>query len=114
MSGGRQQELEETDIDSTGRLREQVSLASWAASQAHTPIAYGHVKQQGYRRGEVAQYLARVTATLGTLIGRLSELMNKDDRMWRELETLNRKVRGKNLTIYRLYPCLSVRESNLL
>ncbi len=65
---------------------------SWAVSHARTKIAYVLVRRQGYGLGEVARYFARDTATVGTLIGRLSARMGENDSLRREIEKLTKKV----------------------
>ena len=55
-------------------------------------IAYALVRRQGYALSEVARYFARDAATVGTLIGRLSERMEEDEDMRREIDKLNQKV----------------------
>ena len=65
---------------------------SWRVSKARTMIAYVLVRRQGYALSEVARYFARDAATVGTLIGRLSERMEEDEDMRREIDKLNQKV----------------------
>lgn len=63
---------------------------SWAVSKARTMIAYVLVRRQGYGLGEVAQYFARDAATVGTLIARLGERMEQDEKLRREIARLTR------------------------
>jgi len=65
---------------------------SWAVSKGWTMIAYVLVRRQGYGLGEVAKYFARDAATVGTLIARLGERMEKDEELRREIARLTRKV----------------------
>lgn len=65
---------------------------SWGVSQERAKVGYILVRRQGYALSEVARYFARDTATLGTLIGRLSERMKEDEGMRREIEKLTKKV----------------------
>jgi len=65
---------------------------SWSVSKARTMIAYVLVRRQGYSLSEVARYFGRDAATVGTLIGRLSERMEENEDIRREIDKLNRKV----------------------
>ncbi|MBI2363699.1 MAG: transposase [Deltaproteobacteria bacterium] len=65
---------------------------SWTVSKARTMIAYVLVRRQGYALSEVARYFGRDAATVGTLIGRLSERMAEDEQIRREIDKLNKKV----------------------
>jgi putative transposase len=51
---------------------------SWAVSKARTVMAYVLVRRMGYRLGDVAAYLRRDIATVGTLVGRLYKRMQAD------------------------------------
>jgi len=65
---------------------------SWAVSKARTMIAYLLVRRLGYSLSEVAKYLTRDAATVGTLIGRLVERISEEEKLRREIERLNRIV----------------------
>ena len=65
---------------------------SWAVSKARTMIAYVLVRRLGYGIGEVAAYLRRDMATVGTLVARLFERMQSDEQLLRKVERLGRIV----------------------
>jgi REP element-mobilizing transposase RayT len=65
---------------------------SWAQSKARTTIAYVLTRRLGYGLGEVAGYLRRDTATVGTLLARLSKKMQSDERLLHEAERLAKIV----------------------
>ncbi|MEK6602437.1 MAG: transposase [Candidatus Binatota bacterium] len=65
---------------------------SWAVSKARTMIAYILVRRLGYGVGEVARYLGRDMATVGTLIGRLSERMQLDEKLLQKLNKTTKIV----------------------
>ncbi len=67
---------------------------SWAVSKARTMIAYLLVRRQGYPLSEVASYLGRDSATVGTLIGRLAERMGEDETLRRDIDRL-KNIFGK-------------------
>lgn len=61
---------------------------SWAVSRARTLLAYVSVRQGGLKVGEVAEYLARDSTTISSLISRLSLRMHTEDRLRRDVEEL--------------------------
>jgi chromosomal replication initiation ATPase DnaA len=65
---------------------------SWAVSKSRTMIGYVLVRRQGYALEEVARYFARDAATVGSLIGRLTERMADDEKLRREIDKLSKKV----------------------
>lgn len=65
---------------------------SWGVSKARTVVAYVLLRRLGYKLGEVAGYLRRDIATLGTLLGRLSERMRSDKQLLSTLDRLSRIV----------------------
>ena len=65
---------------------------SWAVSRARTMIEYVLVKRQGYRLVEVAKYMSRDPATVGTLLGRLAARIDDEPELRRKLEDLNQIV----------------------
>jgi putative transposase len=65
---------------------------SWSVSKARSMIGYVLVRRQGYGLGEVARYWRRDPATVGTLVGRLAERMEREEKLRRELERLNEIV----------------------
>ena len=65
---------------------------SWSVSKARTMIAYVLVRRLGYGIGEVAVYLRRDMATVGTLVARLFERMQSDEQVARNVERLARIV----------------------
>lgn len=65
---------------------------SWSVSKARTMIAYVLVRRLGYGIGEVAAYLRRDMATVGTLVARLFERMQSDEQVARNVERLARIV----------------------
>jgi len=65
---------------------------SWAVSRARTLLAYVSVRQGGFKVGEVAEYLARDSTTISSLISRLSLRMHTEDRLRRDVEELVRIV----------------------
>lgn len=65
---------------------------SWAVSKARTTIGYVLVRRQGYGLGEVAKYMGRDPATVGTLLGRLAARIDEEPELRRELERLSQTV----------------------
>jgi chromosomal replication initiation ATPase DnaA len=65
---------------------------SWAVSKARTMIGYVVIRRQGYGLGEVAKYLGRDPATVGTLLGRLAARIDEEPAVRREIERLNKIV----------------------
>ena len=65
---------------------------SWAVSKARTITAYILVHRLGYRLSDVAIYFARDIATVATLLARLSDRMQSDERPRRELDRLAKIV----------------------
>jgi hypothetical protein len=65
---------------------------SWAVSKARTVVAYVLVRRLGYKLGEVAGYLRRDMATVGTLMARLSERIQSDRQLQGKVERLSRIV----------------------
>jgi hypothetical protein len=65
---------------------------SWAISKARTTIAYVLTRRLGYGTGEVAAYLRRDMATVGTLVGRLFDRMRSDEQLQRDVERLTKIV----------------------
>jgi putative transposase len=63
---------------------------SWAVSKARTVTAYVLVRRVGCRLGEVAAYLRRDIATVGTLVGRLYEQLPADPQLLRQIERLTK------------------------
>ena len=63
---------------------------SWAVSKARTVMAYVLVRRVGYRLGDVAAYLQRDIATVGTLVGRLYERMQADQQLLQQIERLTK------------------------
>ena len=63
---------------------------SWRVSKARTIVGYILVRREGYGLGEVASYFGRDSATMGSLIGRLAERMERDSEARRETEKLHR------------------------
>jgi REP element-mobilizing transposase RayT len=61
---------------------------SWAVSRARTIVGYALVRKYGYGLGEVAKYLRRDPATVGTLLGRLAQKIDGDPVLRRKLERL--------------------------
>ena len=64
----------------------------WAVSKARTMIAYVLTRHLGYKLGEVAAYLGRDMATVGTLVSRLSERMESDGQLLRRIDRLTKIV----------------------
>jgi hypothetical protein len=56
-------------------------------------IGYVLVRRQGYGLGEVAEYFGRDPATLGTLLGRVAERMERDGKLRQEIHRLNKIVK---------------------
>ncbi len=54
--------------------------------------AYVLIRRLGYRLSEVAAYFGRDTATLATLLARLSDRMGSDEKQRRELDSLTKIV----------------------
>lgn len=65
---------------------------SWSISRARTMIGYVLVRRQGYGLGEVARYLGRDPATLGTLLGRLAARIDTEPELERGLGRLSKTV----------------------
>lgn len=65
---------------------------SWAVSKARTMVAYVLVRRLGYGLGEVAGYLGRDMATVGTLVARLFERIQFDRRLLEQIERLSKIV----------------------
>ena len=65
---------------------------SWAVSKTRTLSAYVLIRRLGYRLSEVAAYFGRDTATLATLLARLSDRMGSDEKQRRELDSLTKIV----------------------
>ncbi len=65
---------------------------SWAVSKARTLVAYVLVRRSGYGLGEVAAYLGRDMATVGTLVARLYERTQLDRKLLRQIERLSKIV----------------------
>ncbi len=65
---------------------------SWAVSNARTTVAYVLTRRLGYSLGEVAAYLRRDIATVGTLVGRLWARMQSDADLKRKVERFIRIV----------------------
>jgi putative transposase len=63
---------------------------SWAVSKARTIAAYVLVRRLGYRPSEVAAYFGRDMATVATLLARLSDRMQRDEKQRRELDRLTK------------------------
>jgi len=55
-------------------------------------VAYLLERRTGYPRGEVAKYLNRDSATVGTLLGWLAKRVVEDAVLEREIDRLNKKV----------------------
>jgi chromosomal replication initiation ATPase DnaA len=64
----------------------------WPISKARTITAYVLVRRLGYRLSDVATYLGRDMATLATLLARLSDRMQADDKARREVDQLAKIV----------------------
>ena len=64
----------------------------WAISKARTIAAYVLVRRLGYRLSDVAAYFRRDVATLATLLARLSDRLQGDDRARREVDRLSKIV----------------------
>ena len=64
----------------------------WAISKARTIAAYVLVRRLGYRLSDVAAYFGRDMATLATLLARLSDRVQANDTVRREIERLNEIV----------------------
>ena len=56
---------------------------SWAISKARTMIAYILVRRLGYALNGVAEYFGRDVATVATLLARMSERMQSDEKQSR-------------------------------
>ena len=65
---------------------------SWAISKARTTASYVLVRRLGYRLSDVAAYFGRDVASVATLLARLSERMQADDKASREIERLAKIV----------------------
>ena len=65
---------------------------SWTISKARTIAAYVLVRRLGYRLSDVAAYFRRDVATLATLLARLSDRLQGDDRVRREVDRLSKIV----------------------
>jgi REP element-mobilizing transposase RayT len=80
-----------------GQLEVEVPLLrgpdrSWAVSRARTMVAYVLTRRLGYGLGEVAGYLRRDPATVGTLAARLFDRTQSDGQLRHKLERLARIV----------------------
>jgi chromosomal replication initiation ATPase DnaA len=64
----------------------------WAVSKARTIAAHVLVRRLGYRLTEVAAYFGRDIATLATLVARLSDRMQANDKARREVDRLAKTV----------------------
>ena len=73
-----------------GALRS--SDRGWAISKARTIAAYVLVRRLGYRLSDVAAYFGRDMATLATLLARLSDRVQANDTVRREIERLTQIV----------------------
>jgi REP element-mobilizing transposase RayT len=65
---------------------------SWAVSKARTITAYVLSRRLGYRLTEVAAYFGRDMATVASLLSRLSDRMQSDEKQRRELDRLTKIV----------------------
>ena len=65
---------------------------SWVISKARTTIAYILVRRLGYALNEVAGYFGRDVATVATLLARIGERMQSDEKQKRELDSLTKSV----------------------
>jgi chromosomal replication initiation ATPase DnaA len=65
---------------------------SWAISKARTTASYVLVRRLGYRLSDVAAYLGRDVASVATLLARLSDRMQADDKASGEIERLAKIV----------------------
>jgi len=65
---------------------------SWAVSKSRTLVAYVLVRRVGYGLGEVAAYLGRDMATVGTLVARFYKRMQLDRKLLRQIERLSKIV----------------------
>ena len=61
---------------------------SWAISKARTIAAYVLVRRLGYRLNDVAAYFGRDVASVATLLARLNERMQADDKTRRDIDRL--------------------------
>ena len=64
----------------------------WPISKARTITAYVLVRRLGYRLSDVAAYFGTDVASVATLLARLSERMQADDKTSGEIERLGRIV----------------------
>ena len=64
----------------------------WAISRARTLAAYVLVRRLGYRLSDVAAYFGRDIATLATLLARLGDRMQANDKARREVDQLTKIV----------------------
>ncbi len=64
----------------------------WTISKARTIAAYVLVRRLGYRLSDVAAYFNRDIATLATLLARLSDRLQADDTVRREVDRLSKIV----------------------
>jgi putative transposase len=58
---------------------------SWPISKARTMIAYILVRRLGYALNDVAAYFGRDVATVATLLARMGERMQSDEKQMREI-----------------------------
>ena len=65
---------------------------TWAISKARTMIAYVLTRRLAYSLREVAEYLGRDPATVGILVGRLSERMKSDRELQHRVDRLAKIV----------------------
>ena len=64
----------------------------WAISKARTIAAYVLVRRLGYRLSDVAAYLGRDMATVATLLARLSDRVQANDTVRRQVDRLARRL----------------------
>jgi REP-associated tyrosine transposase len=64
----------------------------WGISKARTMIAYVLARRLGYGLKEVASYLQRDMATVGTLLSRLYDRMQSDEKLLKRIDKLSQTV----------------------
>jgi transposase len=64
----------------------------WVISKARTMIAYLMARRLGYELKEVASYLHRDMATVGTLVSRLYDRMQSDGEFLKRIDVLSKTV----------------------
>lgn len=64
----------------------------WKISRVRTLVAYVLVRRLGFSVSEVAGYMGRDAATVSSLITRLSERLQRDPQIQREVERLTKFV----------------------